>query len=136
MLSFLFKGKNYYEIDAESKVIYLKYIGEVSSDSFISLNKKILNDPQFDKSYACLVDVRKTKQLFEPHELSPFLNFFKSNQEVFQGMKIAFLISSPKQSLTIDHLDQLFKANQMNVHFKKAINAETALKWIKESHTN
>ena len=131
MFSSFFKNKITYEIDVDLKIVFLRFLGEVSTGNVIKIHKKIINDPNYFTGFNWIIDIRKSKQLFTPNHVESFFSFFKDHARLFQNIKMVFIIDSKKQSLIIDALINLFKINDINIEIKKEVNQKTAFDWIK-----
>lgn len=131
MFGSFFKNKVKYEIDESSRAVYLRLLGEVSSISIIKANRQILNDPKFKKGFNWIVDCRKGRQMFSPNQVDVFSSLFIQNSEIFQNTKMAFVIDSPIQSLTVDALTELYRNNGIRIEIKKEANPKTAFDWVR-----
>lgn len=129
MFGSLFKNKLRYEIAEDSCTVYLRLLGEVSSGNIIKINKKILDDPKFKKGFNWIVDCRKSRQMFSPNQVGVFQSFFVQYAEIFQDTKMAFVLDSPIQSLSVDALKELYRENGIRVEIIKSANTKAAYDW-------
>jgi hypothetical protein len=130
MFDILFKNKIKYIIEENSCTVYLRLLGEVSSGNIIKANKQIFDDKKFKKGFNWIVDCRKGRQMFSPNQMDVFLNFIVQNSELFQNTKMAFVLDSPIQSLSVDALVNLYRNNNIRVDIKKIANTKAAFDWV------
>jgi hypothetical protein len=130
MFSSLFKSNLSYEIDADLKIVSLLFLGEISSSSITKIKKKVIRDPKFKKGFNWLIDMRKSKSMFAPNRVDPLFEFYKENSELFQHVKIAYIIENPAQSTIVESVINHFKASDIQVEIKKEVNPKLAYDWI------
>jgi hypothetical protein len=130
MFSSFFKNDLSYDIDVNSKIIYLKFVGEVTSDSILKINKQVINDERFDWACNWIIDIRGSKQLFNNSKMDSVADLFKTNAKMFQNTKMAIIVRSPKQHMSADALLNLFETNNIKISVKKVLDKDLAYTWI------
>lgn len=130
MFGFL-KRKNYeFEIDSDDKIVFLRYFGELSSSDVVNAHKKIVRSFNTIEGYNWIIDLSRSRQLFSPNQKDLFFTILKNSSDKFNNIKIAFVIGSNKQSLTVDNFLSTLSSNNINVTIKKVINIKQAHDWI------
>jgi hypothetical protein len=132
MINFSFRKNAKFEIDSLNRIVSIRFIGETYSSDIMKINKQLVNSQNQIKGYNWIFDLSKSKLLFTVEQIGPINTIFKDNSELFQNIKMAIIIRSPKQSLGVDSLVNYFKANHINITIKKVIDIKHAYAWIVE----
>jgi|WetSurMetagenome_2_1015567.scaffolds.fasta_scaffold412606_2 hypothetical protein len=130
MFSSFFKSNLSYEIDVDLEIVTLRFLGEISTSSITKIKKKVIHDPIFKKGFNWIIDLRKSKSMFAPNRVDPLFEFYKENAELFQHVKIAYIIENPAHSVSVESVIHLFKINNIQVEIRKEVNPKLAYDWI------
>jgi hypothetical protein len=121
-----------YEIIDSMQLIYQRYVGEITLSNIVNIHRKIIRDTNFKTGYDWVIEMSGSKQLFAPKEMEYFMIFILENPAIFQNIKLAIIIRSPKQSLSVDILDNLIHEYEVKFTVKKFLHRESAFKWATE----
>jgi hypothetical protein len=127
----LFSRKNsIFEIDSKNKIVYVKFWGETFSKDIFKVTQKLVDNHKSIQGFNWIFDMSKSKQLFGLNQIESNTDLLRVNSALFQNIKMAIIISNPKQSLSVDTLINFFTANNVNIVIKKVIDKRQALEWF------
>ena len=130
MFGFSSRKNSDFEIDSNNKIVYVRFFGETFSKDIIKMTQKLVDDYSLIEGFNWIFDLSKSKQLFALNQIESMANIFRTNSDLFQNTKMAIIISTPKQSLSVDTLINFFNSNNIKITIKKTIDIKHAFDWI------
>ncbi len=130
MLNFLFKNNLSYDIAEQTKIVYLKFIGEVPLGCIVKVINKVIEDDRFNWSYNWVVDIRRSKQLFAHNKLDLLVKLFIKNSDLIHNVKMAIIVHSPKQYMTVDSFISILEINNVKIMIKRVLDMKIASSWV------
>jgi hypothetical protein len=119
-----------FKIDSDNHIIYVRFFGETFSSDVLRITKNILDNRKSIEDFNWVCDLSKSKQLFGLNQVESMAKIFVTNSDIFHNIKMAFIISSPKQLMSVDSLNNFFNINGINITIKKVIDKKQAYSWI------
>ena len=119
-----------YKIDKEKKLIIETWPEELTLENYKEVKLKEFSDPDFNKDFNILTDLRKVKMQFNEEIIKGIVDFMKIYSEKMQNRKSAIIADSPQ--LVAPSLFFGQKARNLSVKVSIFSTSEAAIKWIKE----
>jgi hypothetical protein len=132
-MSNLFSRKNSeYKIDSDSHIIYVRFFGETFSSDIVDVTKKVLDNRKSIEGYNWICDFSRSRELFEFNRIESMANIFVTYTDLFYNIKMAFIISNPKQAFGVESLIHFFNTKGIKITIKKVIDKKHAYDWVLE----
>lgn len=121
-------GSSYeFHFDPETKIFYKKHFGNITKEEiFKSWDHAIENDLIPKDTVGFIVDFREAHYALKLTDVKSLPSYFNSHPEVFEGKKIAVIVTSPDE-IVVPVLIQHIKKNY---HVKPFSTQEAAIQWI------
>lgn len=86
-----------YKILSDLKLIIENYTGCVSMDDVIAIKKETGLDRIYSPNFNVIMDFRDANLVFEPFEVSKYIDFANNSNIIYGERRTAFLTSKPNQ---------------------------------------
>ncbi len=120
-----------YVIDKEKKIIIETWPEKLIIEDYYNVKEREFNDPDFDKEYDVITDLRKVSEDFDETLIGAIIEFMKNNSDKMKNRKSAVVADSPQ--IVASALFFNYNTKDLNVEVSVFSTFEAALKWIKEN---
>lgn len=122
--------KLHYRFDHKNKILHERLKGNISFNDFITYEKKILSDPEYDESYSIFSDIRDAVFVLSAVEVKMILKLMKdatSKNNIHQ--KCAFITNNP-QDVVNSELIKISMQKFSPINIKSFSTKEAAYEWL------
>ncbi len=119
-----------YKIDKERKLIIETWPENLTLDNYKEVKMKEFSDPEFNKKFNVITDLRKVRMEFDEEIIRAIVDFMKKNSDKMQNRKSAVVADSPQLVASSFFFGQRTRSLSVKVSIFSTL--EAAEKWILE----
>lgn len=103
-----------YKIVSDKEMNIEYYRGEITIEDLISFKKKLHSDPDYNRYWSTIADLRDCKLIVKSSEFSEFINFMKTGYDHTKSRSIALISSRPNDVAISTMYSLLVKESGLN----------------------
>ncbi len=123
-----------FKIIPEKRLILIYFIGEISIDELIFLNKCSFKAPGYDASFDVIVDLRDCYPKANIDDLRYYINFINENKSFYKKRKGVYLTSKPEEVVATTLFSKMHKDVPFEIEIFSTVSAMTF--WLNRNRIN